>query len=186
MNNETEKVYFTWLYNMVDGEWYDEKHSHIKLLEFMHRTRFIYFVPNDDNRAEDGFDLRHRFFYETHQTPTQDEIFWEKPCSVLEMLIALADRMAFDGSKTTFEYFWEMMHNIHLDVYSDCVYEDTPRDSKFHIEHALYVLNHREYQYNGGRGGLFPLREPKEDQVRVELLYQMSAYLLENARDLYF
>jgi hypothetical protein len=40
-------------------------------------------------------------------------------------------------------------------------------------------LNRRLYT-TSGYGGLFPLEEPKEDQRKVEIWYQMMAYLGEN------
>jgi hypothetical protein len=43
----------------------------------------------------------------------------------------------------------------------------------------LAVLNKREY-FPSGKGGLFPLENPREDQTKVEIWYQMHAYVMEN------
>ena len=37
----------------------------------------------------------------------------------------------------------------------------------------------REYSDNG-HGGLFPLKNPKKDQRKVEIWYQMTEYINEN------
>jgi len=37
----------------------------------------------------------------------------------------------------------------------------------------------RDYDADGN-GGLFPLKNPKKDQRRIEIYYQMNAYVLEN------
>jgi hypothetical protein len=66
------------------------------------------------------------------------------------------------------------MDNVELKQYNDrrSYREDT-------IQDVLDTIIFRTYKYDG-RGGLFPLREGKEDQRRVELWYQMCAYILEN------
>jgi len=50
-------------------------------------------LPMDGNRAEDGIDLRYRFGYEKeYEGSTIASYLDNSPCSVLEMLIALAFR----------------------------------------------------------------------------------------------
>jgi hypothetical protein len=47
------------------------------------------------------------------------------------------------------------------------------------VNQILTNLVERTYQKNG-KGGLFPLKQPAKDQRRVEIWYQMAAYLNEN------
>ena len=46
------------------------------------------------------------------------------------------------------------------------------------VADAMAAIIWRTYDSNG-YGGLFPLRNPREDQRKVELWYQLNAYLLE-------
>jgi len=137
-------------------------------------------VPNDDNRAMDGMDLRDEFL---HQRPTlKIERNWrELDCSMLEMLIALAKRADFETDTGALAggvggWFWKFMDNVRLSQYTDAVVNDRSLGA---IDRTLETINNRTYKPNG-RGGLFPLRRPQHDQRNVELWYQLSAYLLEN------
>ena len=61
---ELNNLYFEWMYQLVDGEGYSEGLSYRKLFKHLHETEFIFSVPMDANRADDGTDLRYRFAYE--------------------------------------------------------------------------------------------------------------------------
>jgi hypothetical protein len=97
----------------------------------------------------------------------------DAPCSVLEMLIALATRFAYltfdpiNGSEPKkVESFWELINNLKL--------------SSFHTKNVGIINDFLERQYSSdGYGGLFPLEFPKEDQRHVEIWYQMMAYINE-------
>jgi hypothetical protein len=67
---------------------------------------------------------------------------------------------------------------LHLDLYN---YDDSYDFGEIHcdIQNIFIRLNRREYDSDGGNGGLFPLNEPNEDQRDVEVWYQMMAYLQE-------
>ena len=52
--------YFNWMYDKVVGT----KYSYRKLLWRLYEIPFIYILPMDENRKEDGIDLRYRFGYE--------------------------------------------------------------------------------------------------------------------------
>ena len=96
-------------------------------------------------------------------------------CSMLEMLIALSDRTAFQTDGRLEEWFWRFMHNLELDRYSDDLYEISIQEE---VEDTLTRVIWRKYAQDG-TGGLFPLRHPDHDQRKIELWYQMSAYILE-------
>ena len=87
-----EMMYFGWLSDLVCEERYSDRISYEKLLTFLYNTEFRYSIPMDRNRASDGINLRRRYSLEVH-----DDFHIRKPCSVLEMMIALAIRIGYYG-----------------------------------------------------------------------------------------
>lgn len=176
--------YLDWLYKQIGLR--TEKNparSHFLLAEQMHKKPFRYFVPNDDNRAEDGKALRDEFLDQLSSYEF-DEYWYDLDCSVLEMLIALSRRVAFEAYdvsslNTPGDCFWQMMTNLELKRFVDDLYDINVYG---HVDGTLEVLLNRTYKSNGD-GGLFPLRRTRKDQRRVEIWYQMSAYLLENSSE---
>ncbi len=138
---------------------------------------YEYHIPNDDNRAEDGLNLRERFELESSlRLPDLGE------CRMLEFLIALAIRLNesvydYENPDQASYWFWRLIKNLQLDAYND----NCPFDRiRFHISGVFERLNARVYEFGGSGGGLFPLEEPMADQTSVEVWYQMMAYLTEN------
>jgi hypothetical protein len=132
---------------------------------------FHHFVPNDDNRAVEGHALRDTYESDTDRKLSRQSYF--KPCSILEMMIALSERMAFQIFNPMKEpdpdvsgCFWEIVDNLKL----------KPNQSNAVI---IYDLLNREYM-KSGLGGMFPLEDPREDQRAIEIWYQMMAYINEN------
>lgn len=163
-----EGAYFDWLVGQVSSRSNpNPARSWVILLEQLHTTPFDWFIPNDDNRIEDGCELRSEFINGPFESDGR--------CSVLEMLIALSRRASFESYSTPAEWFWHLMSNLDLAKYTDEVYMDLDSNE---VDHILHRMINRRYDYDG-LGGLFPLREPTQDQRQVELWYQMSSYLLE-------
>lgn len=167
--------YFDWLYKKIGSlRNRNPAKSYWNLARQLHSTPFYWFVHNDDNRCEDGKELRYEFLSETGNEPT--DISWlALDCSMLEMLIALARRACFESRGTTGDWFWQFMFNMNLDKYTDAVYNEPAKED---IQDRLERIVQRKYGEDGN-GGIFPLRLSRYDQRRVELWYQMSAYLLE-------
>lgn len=173
MEEPLESLYFNWLCAFVTNA---SKRStapkYYKLLGELHRTEFVWFLSGDDNRAEDGCDLRKEFL---RAAQLEADPFWlTEGCSVLEMLIALSRREAWDTERSSKEWFWTMLENLGLATMTD-----TTNINKKAIESILDVLVWRTYD-RAGNGGLFPLRYTKNDQREVELWYQFSEYIYEN------
>ena len=144
----------------------NHKHYHI-LINTLLSHAFTPIIERDENRAIDGIYLRSELGFED---PTD-----KRPCSLLEMLIALAGR--FDGNSgfdpdEVWENFWSMMENIGLDQYDDIHY------AKDEVWSILYIFDNRTYAFNG-KGGLFPLKRPTHDQRNVEIWDQMQEWLIE-------
>lgn len=173
--------YFEWLYGLVASvRNRNPERGYWNLLRMMHSTEFTWSVPNDDNRWADGVDLRHEWIL-TKEIQDPDQDWLELGCSVLEMLISLARRVAFESSGTSREWFWKLVQNLELKRYTDDIYEISIEEE---VAETLDRLVHRTYDYSG-QGGLFPLRRPERDQRRIEIWYQMSDYLLEKHHELY-
>lgn len=174
-------AYFEWLCDQVCIDVVNL--SHWFLAKALHRKEFYWTVPNDDNRAFDGIALRDKFLEESYNVNYDiDELeLIEGPCTMFEMLIALANRceymMAEPQIDDTVKWFWELLRNVGLDDFSDDSFIDLGGYS------AVYSILDRilERSYNSdGTGGLFPLKFPDKDQRKVEIWYQLSAYLIEN------
>lgn len=169
-----DELYFKWLYSRVDEiNRRTPSITHWNLLRVLYSTEFTWFVPNDDNRAEDGRDLRHEFLRD-QGFDSVDSDWFDLGCSFLEMLIALARRLIFEVGGSERGWFWHLMAELELDTYTDdrAVPERLVRD-------ILDRVVNRTYEYDG-QGGLFPLRRPTRDQRGVEIWYQLNAYILEN------
>lgn len=172
--------YFEFLCNIVDPE---QTGKYDGLLSELHGIEFYSLIPNDDNRGEDGKQLRQRFIDEEGQHALSQCQIGE--CTVLEMLIGLSYRLEFEtmGSrweKTPEEWFWILLDNLglsHSRVHPDKGIIQIPCSDDIHARIEIFL--DRKYEATG-HGGLFPLKKPRKDQRRVEIWYQMSAYVLEN------
>jgi hypothetical protein len=169
-----DELYLIWLYRQVaDPETADPSLSYWKLLRQLYTTEFVWLIHNDENRVEDGKDLRVEFIHEEGLGGVDPE--WiDLGCSVLELMVGLSRKLAFqaDDSEPHF-WFWRMMENIGLRRYTD---SHPPR--KTHVDDVLHRVIYRKY-HSDGSGGFFPLKYPEKDQRNVELWYQMSAYIIE-------
>lgn len=176
IENKIQREYFEWMYDLVIDDRYS-KASYRKLLEHLNERDFKVILEMDENRAEDGTDLRYRFGrergYSTHDIEQFLDIY---QCSILEMMIALAcrceDQIMEDdaqGNRTGI-WFWNMIVSLGLGQMNDERYSEKRVD--FIIDRFL----DREYDANG-RGGLFTIQNRYIDMRETEIWYQMSYYL---------
>jgi len=163
-----ENEYFNWLCAKVLDS---STNNHYTLLGILHRTEFVWVVPADKHRAQDGIELRTYFL---NETGVESDPLWKGgPCSVLEFLIAFANRASFQTDIPVKEWFWEFMNNLKLDEF-----RQVSDDDVYVIEDILYTFIWRQYEPNG-YGGLFPLNETRNDQRKIEVWYQFSEYVHE-------
>lgn len=175
MNGTINDRYFEWLYSRIGSvRNRNPMRSYWELARQFYTTEFVWFVPNDDNRAQDGIDLRYEFIEEWGRDDV-DQLWLDLECSFLEMFIALSRRLSFESSGTAYEWFWKLMQNLEISTYTDDIYEISIAEE---VDEVLQRINYRTYDPSG-RGGLFPIRNPSEDQRQVEIWYQMSTYLIE-------
>ena len=167
--------YFEWLFDLDCRDRYSKDVSYKKLLMLLHNTKFKYFIPNDKNRADEGLYLRYRF---TQVNNYDEEIadYIDGPCSVLEMMIALAihcEENIMDnpdvGDRTT-QWFWGMINSLGLGSMMD------DRFDRKYSEMVIQRFLDREYEPNG-KGGLFTIPNCKDDLRDVEIWYQLNWYL---------
>lgn len=90
------------------------------LCETLLMVEFEPVIGNDSDRCVDGLDIRREFEGGDYSTELSDE----SPCSVLEMLVALAERTAnlmYEGGEgeSPGHYFWVFMRNLGLDKMKD-------------------------------------------------------------------
>lgn len=169
-----DELYFEWLYGQVGSTKIRTKsRTYWNLLRLLFKKEFVWIVPKDDNRIEDGKDLRYEFIHDQEIEYVSNE-WLDLGCSMLELMIGLSRRLWFEDDGDSRDWFWHLVGNIGLEDYTDNV--DIPEDT---VHDILDTIIWRQYARNGS-GGFFPLRRPSEDQRDVELWYQLSAYLLEH------
>ncbi len=169
--------YFNWLYDLICGVRRSKQISYRKLLIHLHKTDFRYSIAKDKNRARDGVDLRYRFalaqYYDTEPDYIMDML--DGPCSVLEMMIALATRCEEtmddpDIGDRTGQWFWSMIVSLGLGGMTD---------SRFNPDAADDIIERfldREYEPDGS-GGLFTIENCRRDLRDVEIWNQMWWYI---------
>lgn len=170
--------YFRWLFNFVCEDDYPKELSYKRLLLRLHNIEFRYLLPRDQNRADDGINLRYRFAiaegYEASSRTIQDIL--DGPCSVLEMLIALSIKCEEDmmddpmyGDRTS-QWFWSMVINLGLGSMAD------PTFDRLTVDNAIARFLDRRYEPNG-KGGLFTIRNCSADLRNVEIWWQLCWYI---------
>lgn len=177
LQDELKSRYFEWLYSLVYGVNDYSRLTYRKLLLSLHEIEFIYDRDMDRDRASDGVDLRYRFGYENgYSAGTIEQIFYMKPCSVLEMMIALASKgeeqiMKDDAyGDRTGQWFWNMIVSLGL---------GSMHDNNFNNSYIYFVISkflHREYKPNG-EGGLFTIENCKYDLRNTDIWTQYMWYL---------
>ena len=175
MMTDIRSEYFEWLLNKVAKTLHSGNISFDCLLCRLHEIPFRYIIPQDENRAKDGLELRYRFVWENHYHPDV-EYELTGPCSVLEMMVALAIRCEEGimddpqyGDRSS-QWFRNMLVNLGLRSMSD------DRFDPDYVDMVIDRFLEREYEPDG-TGGLFTLRHCEYDLRDVEIIYQLYWYL---------
>lgn len=167
--------YFSWLCNCISNKFSQDSHSYRKLLTFLHSTPFEAVYDGDKNRAVDGQELRYSYSFVMDEDPDDVLKYLDGECSLLEMMVALAlkcEGIMQDtryGNRTA-QWFWHMVISLGLGSMIDQFFD--PKRAKFITDK---FITHR-YLPNG-KGGLFTVRDTKEDFRQKEIWYQMMRYL---------
>ena len=177
---ELAEQYYDWLYKIVCGEWEPRNLSFHRLLMFLYNHDYTPACEMDISRVTDGLNLRYRFATEKNIPYVKiDSEFQGQACSMLEMMVALAIRIEehimedSSAGNRVGQWFWNMVVSLGLAAMDD---------QRFNEERANFIIDRfmaRGYQPNGA-GGLFTLSYPTEDMRRIDIWYQLMAYLNEN------
>ena len=162
--------YFGWLcmIGMPDER---KRSRYIFLLKLLMNTEFRWILPRDENRSEDGLELRSIF-----EDETGEGCYYDGPCSVLEMLIALSIRcdqeLMYDpeDENRADRWFWMMLENLDLTKFVD---------KSFDEKAVLWILSQwmdRNYSQSGCFC-LFPIPKIATKFRRMELWNQLNWYL---------
>lgn len=165
-------AYFEWLVDQTGCE------THRELLMLLFHIPFSASIPMDENRADDG--LYFRTLYGERSDTDIDHL--DGRCSMLELLMALADRL--DGL-TSYDHdpaYWFVYFLKQLEIYKydDVTFNDDPYLAGLAIEHRIDIMMDHRYQYDGKGGGLFVMKNPPYDLRTIELWWQMQYWLVEN------
>lgn len=178
--NEAFDAYFDWLKEQIMSDDIDELDDYGILITTLSVMPFTYVVEMDSNRMWDGLYLRN-IFYDDHAAfegeLTQD-------CSLLEMLVGLAYRMANDVfsdlGKSTGDWFWEFMSNLGADYYTDDILEGvfTKNHRNYRDDLIDLLRNFMDRKYKDSRSGnIFLFKKDPKDLKKIELWYQMHYYI---------
>lgn len=153
--------------------------NHIDVLKLMYDTTFSVVIDNDENRIKDAINFRHGVL--NALGINTNKYFEDGSASLLEVMISLADRMSFiisdpNNPNRLGECFWDIFSNIGMHMYTNEFIQDQNEKAMAFYRDDVKCLMDRNYEYNG-TGGFFPLIYANQDQRRVEIWYQMQAYL---------
>ena len=188
--NAITTEYLCYLMNRIHLE-AEGNDGYLCLCQLLQEIEFQPQVDMDENRCEECHELRRCFNEEEYGGQNMDGLMAtdilnvELPVNgtMLELLIVLAERMAYEMSDSEYEapprkWFMEMLcncgvsenlKNINFDEEGN---EETIRDT-------MHTVIFHKTGWDG-EGGLFPLVYPQYDQRKVELIIQMNNYLEEN------
>lgn len=163
--------YLDWLITIVETDENPEEYRAvlIQLLE----TEFRYLTPLDKDRAIEGIELRRRYIrFSGEEEP-------DKPCSILEMLVALCEHIESALSTSPEDddpgfWFWQFLRNAELDIRNRYY-------RKSAVENILTRINYKKYKKNG-KGWFFPLKRSKRDTRNFGVWEGAMAYVNENSK----
>lgn len=178
MTSKKKPNYFRWLLTWISN--IDQEYSindYTNLLELLLHISFQWDndYPMDANRAADGANLR-EIYMEEEDLPFEDGYFDELPsCSVLEVMIALADRIEMDylkdpdlGDRTSV-WFWLMLCNLGLDNYINS------RFNEKEVENIVTLFLNRQY-CTDGNGSLFVTKR-HFDMRKMDIQEAMNVWI---------
>lgn len=172
-----EEDYYNWLLGKVaDADFDPSRYS--KLMRLMYNTEFTWTIDEDENRAFDGLDLRREFATEMDYNQMEVHMILGRPCSILEMIIALACRIENQIMEDLFvgprfgRWIMVMISSLGLKYETDDYY-DYP-----YVDYIISSFLKREYERDGD-GGLFRVRNHDIDMREMEIWSQTNWYLKE-------
>lgn len=179
--SKTEEIraeYFEWLYKKSMG-FAIHGVQFRRFFETLHSIEFKAVMKEDIARVNDGISLRNTYAYETGQDYDTISDYLTEPCSVLEMMLALAikeEDIMSDPRKgdRTKQWLWMQINSMGIVAEPDYVGEKFPEGE---IREKVSKMINRDYAPDG-TGGLFKFyNPPEEDLSKIDLWKQMCWYL---------
>lgn len=165
--------YLRWLEPQIRDQYGHPDRTYWDLVGCMFHKDFVWLIPNDDNRVGDGIELRREFEHTRDlQLGTLDNHLNPETASFLEVLIGLSRRLEFMAGGDAAMWAWQFLNNLELHRMTDPL----PRRKLRQVDRILDVVIWRTYEPNGN-GGFFPLMGSETDMTRIELWYQMAAFI---------
>lgn len=161
-----ESDYYIWLRDLVC----DGITSYNQLIRQLDSTEYTWMFTMDANRAASGLNLRGRY---SEEVSMDEDDVRTGPCSVLEMLIGVADNMDSQLCCGIEACFWKLIENLGLIEFTDKCY-----DSEC-VENILETWLNHDYSPDGV-GSIFPLQNYPGDCRNIDIWTQMNAWINEN------
>ena len=174
---ELNQRYFNWIYELVCGQDSYNRLSYKKLLTCLFNIEFTYSIYMDKNRAEDGIEFRYHFGnIKGYSDRIISKYIDDKPCSVLEMIVALAFRVENEimddstyGNRTG-QWFWNMIVNLGLGKMDDNNFNEQ------YVYNVIQDFLHHRYSRDG-HGSLIVIPNSQDDLRKVEIWTAFMRYL---------
>ncbi len=149
-----------------------------ELFECLHSIPFIYRINRDENREEDGRNLRDGYNIPDCYNRGLKSAFLSRGASVFEVLLSLAIRVddEYIGSPNDphpEDFFMEMIRNMRLDR---CIGKGYNNNL---IRQTVLKWMDRDFSVDGF-GSPFPVKHDHRDQRKLEIWDQMNSYIYEN------
>lgn len=172
-----EEDYYNWLLDKItDADFNPSRYS--KLMQTLYNTEFTWTIDEDENRANDGLHLRRDYADEIGVDPMEVRMAVNRPCTLLEMMVALACRTENQIMEDLFvgprfgRWMKAMLSSLGLRYDMDDYYDP------IYVDYIITSFLSREYNEDGD-GGLFRVRNHEVDMTKVEIWVQMNWYLRE-------
>lgn len=179
-----KEAYFDYIYT-ISGLGVNDKNESLSKREFgnlLNEIQFTFVNPKDDSRAADGTALRYSFAM-TMRDAYFSEIDFDEykecvkkalngPCSVLEMMVALAQKIeniAADPDYPDRTSMWinKMICSLGITGYQHSYIQKHP-EWKETVRGVVEKANNREYEPNG-KGGYFHIIPNTEEEKNVDV-----------------
>lgn len=166
VNKNLDESYFEWLCNFINKE----HKGYNKLLLYLHNRSFYWTCNLDENRYADGMGLRDMYAKEKKLNNIDYLYLSNKPCSILEALIALVIRYDENLGTSTHILFWKMMHNLSLD------FEKDERYNEENVIKSIDIWENRKYEKNG-LGNIFYIPDTEKNMLEADIWQQGMWYI---------
>lgn len=187
--DKANREYFNWMCNRVQIGNHTGK-TYFFLAYILNSRKFYPLAGNDGNRIEDSVKMRMdwldqynmscRLFVNKGEEEPVPADYFNGEVTVLELLVSLAIRIEEDimqddekGDRTAY-WFWVMLENLKLHVYSDESFSNQAEDR---IHMIIDRLLERDYD-DEGDGSIFPTYGHFDvHHKEIEIWKQFSAWL---------